>query len=813
MTKRSNQSAGKSQGVGTTSAAPAVRLSACPLWLAALVLALAFCALSAFKIWRVTRLDYYNPADPRCFYWTEAAFHYRHALMVAEGAGIPRRDTLLQHPTGIEPKRHFTIFMEYPAGWLYRFVRLFVPVSFHAFLVYLTALWTSTGILAFYFMARQTGLGRGGALLLALLFAVSPYSFGRVVIGTYLREHWAFPFVILAVGASLGLMRRWAWPNAAVAAVAMFVALGSWHMTRSILLVQAVVMTGVWLWTGREQVLKALGALGAGAVLAGVAFPVLRENAFLFSTVMILLYAAPLAAALGHTAFLRRRRLLLLPVLVVIFVCLHGLVHVLGASETFAHVRELIVAKLVNLGRKPLDPRALSYEARTMWVASFMSPEPGMIWLMLMSTLPLGAAGILVRLCAWRRRPPEPAELTVLGLAAAFLLLFLLIVRLAPLAGVFLTLCAGFLLPGESRVARAALALVCVAVAAQAVALPRLKIAKEQKMLGQRLMLVDWIRANTPPDASFLTTVGMGSTLSTYAGRPIILHSKYENLDVRKRVQGFLTALYQDEAAFYAYCRQYDVDYFVYETSLLTDHSLFSDRYTADAMRVSRRATAYRCHYAPETLEHLERVYQTAYFRLFRVVAGTPQRRRLAFHPIYYEPLLGQKPDEPCLNDAALDRVYQSIVKAQDAHAMAQAYERAGNAPAQEAALADSIRACGLYTPALVDLSRIRAERKDYPTALALIEKVLQVDPDMPKALLFRGNILCGQGQFAAAAQSYERILTVDPDHASALKNLGLIYTHHLGQRPRAAELLRRYLALCPDDPQRKELEGLVGGE
>ena len=48
-----------------------------------------------------TREAYHLPDDAGAF-WTEAAFHYRHARMVKDGIGIPSLDKQIQYPEGIE---------------------------------------------------------------------------------------------------------------------------------------------------------------------------------------------------------------------------------------------------------------------------------------------------------------------------------------------------------------------------------------------------------------------------------------------------------------------------------------------------------------------------------------------------------------------------------------------------------------------------------------------------------------------------------------------------------------------------------------
>ena len=50
-----------------------------------------------------------------------------------------------------------------------------------------------------------------------------------------------------------------------------------------------------------------------------------------------------------------------------------------------------------------------------------------------------------------------------------------------------------------------------------------------------------------------------------HTGRPIIMHSKFENQRIRDRYREMLEAIYGSEEQFYEFAHKYGADYFVYD--------------------------------------------------------------------------------------------------------------------------------------------------------------------------------------------------------------------------------------------------------
>lgn len=67
-----------------------------------------------------------------------------------------------------------------------------------------------------------------------------------------------------------------------------------------------------------------------------------------------------------------------------------------------------------------------------------------------------------------------------------------------------------------------------------------------------------------------------------------------------------------------------------------------------------------------------------------------------------------------------------------------------------------------------VRMAELSAWKKDFPGALAQLDKLLVEEPRSTDALLLKGQILEWQGDFGGAKRAYSRVLEVDAAHAEA---------------------------------------------
>ncbi|MBW2046089.1 MAG: hypothetical protein JRI96_14600, partial [Deltaproteobacteria bacterium] len=73
--------------------------------------------VSFFKAIKIKKNEHFNPARPGSLFYSETAFHYRYAQIIAEAKENPfeilRNDKFVQHPHTIDVLKYYTIMMEF----------------------------------------------------------------------------------------------------------------------------------------------------------------------------------------------------------------------------------------------------------------------------------------------------------------------------------------------------------------------------------------------------------------------------------------------------------------------------------------------------------------------------------------------------------------------------------------------------------------------------------------------------------------------------------------------------------------------------
>ncbi|OQA24068.1 MAG: Q-cell neuroblast polarization [Verrucomicrobia bacterium ADurb.Bin345] len=597
-------------------------------WIGGFVLVcLVFAFMSRAKILTLRNAPNYDPTDDAGLFWTENAFHYRYARMAATGAGIPEVDTRMQHPEGMHVLRDEMPMMERFAGLAYRrFAAQGAP--FHVFLLTLVCIYSSLIIFPAYLLAAHAW-GRPGAGLVAALFYALTYSFiGPVVLGSYVRQDFALPFLFLGThffiaGAETGGWRKWA-----AGAFTAF-SFASWHLSQFyyLVLLAGVVALYVIRPARRERLAQSVAAMTL--VLVGVSLFVqpLRSGGLPFSTAMLAGYALLGAHyALKERAPAAWQRAL---IFLAAFVALSALAAWLfgGHAERYSHVYRLVLDKLRFLGAKPADPSLLSFESRVMWTSSFLSPSLEVMarW-MNGAWLAAAAALALVLREGWRERTVRPAGALILWMAAVFVVLFALIHRMDIFASFFVCVLAGRAFPRNWRSATglAALAAIALLLGLSYRGLTQAYMVSGSPLPERLKPLLQEIRRHTRPDDVILASFPLSPVICAYTDRPVVLHSKFENRRVREKVREFYAALFGSEEDFFRFCRTYGVRYFVYDPTILLNLSTESMRYIADRLDLEDDAAAVRLHLLPESLARFGLVYQSDQFRVFEVL-DTPR--------------------------------------------------------------------------------------------------------------------------------------------------------------------------------------------
>ena len=563
-------------------------------------------------------------------FWSEFAFHYRFAEFFAEHPvrdwGQLAHDRSVQYPDEIDDWAEFTVAMEVPAGVIYRLAgRLALPrPPFHVFVVWYDCLVSSLALFGVFFLGRALWRSNGAGVLAAALYASLYPSYGRTVKNLFLREDFALPLILFALGATAHML--FPRPPAArsdaarggddvhregqhsigwevLAGLLWLAALASWQLTQFVL--AGAVGATVRVYLGKGVTPRRpwfVLVMTAGAVLV----PVLRAKQMYWSPTMCALYALTSAVWIDGG---RRKAILVFSGWLVVFL---GLSAVFQKSYSeYGHVYQLFFCKLRFLGMKPADPGRLPWEARCLWEGAFNTAGWGEFRHSLQWCGPLAILAIL----GSSRRADTPVR--IFALFALFLFpLAWMVVRFFT----FLGPAAAVLVAGLAVQRWWWKPVVLAAAVWQLATLNFRPLDRAPVVPADYRPVVRWVAENTPARAVVLASIAESPVFLAHTGRPIILHSKFENRVIRDRYRELLDSIYGSEDRFYRFCRRYGADYFVFDTGFLL-RAPDSRRYKADQMGdLNPNCAAMLFAAAPQRLAHFEPEYVEGRFAVFKVL-------------------------------------------------------------------------------------------------------------------------------------------------------------------------------------------------
>jgi hypothetical protein len=219
----------------------------------------------------------------------------------------------------------------------------------------------------------------------------------------------------------------------------------------------------------------------------------------------------------------------------------------LSGASAYAHVYEVLWAKVVHLGVKPVDPNAISFDARLLWQGPFETLAPGD----LLAYLGWGAAALLLALVVAARRRAEllSFEGFLLGLTLLSLPLAWLIGRTFILCGLCVPAAAAVWLAMDER-RRIALGVMVGVLALQALSFTSFVRDHSQSWYLPRgrqteiAELVEWVGANVPAGEAIAGDFVNSTALLAHTGNPIVLQPKYETDRSRRQAQLFLETFF-----------------------------------------------------------------------------------------------------------------------------------------------------------------------------------------------------------------------------------------------------------------------------
>ncbi len=512
----------------------------------------------------------WNAQDDVGQFWSECAFQYRFAKFFATHPLREWRqlshDRDVQYPDTIDDWAEFTVAMEVPVGVLYRWCNPAMPL--HVFVVWYDCLISSLSIFGVFFLARALWRNdKTGVFASSLYVALYP-SYGRTVKNLFLREDFTIPLILFALCFTVRALQDLKRRDQVLAAVSWLAALASWHLTQFVM--APLLMAAVLVYLGRGKTPRIpwfVLVLSAGTVVV----PVLRAKQVVFSPTMCGMYALALAAWINGG---RRRAILVFAGWAAVWLALSTLMR--RSYGEYAHVYELFFYKLRLLGQRPADPARLPWEARLLWEGAFDTADCGEFWRSLKWCGPLSLVAAAV---FSSRKRGECATNIFIVFTVLLALLAWMVLRYFTFLG-----CAAAVLAAGLVTRRFSWKLVVFGAAVwQLVTLNTQPLKREQATPAEYRPIVSWLETHTPTSAVVLASIGDSPVFLAHTGRPIIMHSKFENQRIRDRYHEMLDAIYGNEEQFCAFARKYGADYFVYDVGFLYDGTE-SRRYKADKL-------------------------------------------------------------------------------------------------------------------------------------------------------------------------------------------------------------------------------------
>ena len=608
---------------------------------------LVVCGLFVFQVHLKTQKIFLNPTwdaqDDVGQFWSECAFQYRFAKFFAEHPvrdwGQLAHDRAVQYPDTINDWSEFTVAMEVPVGVLYQW---FHPaMQFHVFVVWYDCLISSLSLFAIFFLARALWRSDFAGVVATVFYATLYPSYGRTVKNLFLREDFAIPLILLALFFTVRAMRvgtdrravRSESPNGALpqargralpqvaAALTWLAALASWHLTQFVLAVGVMAAVLVWLMrlvaTGTHPEnfrgeLSRMKWFVLTLTAGGLLVPILWMKQFYLSPTMCALYALALAVWI-HGGRKKKLAIFLGSATILVVV---GLLLQKSYGE-YAHVYQLFFCKLRFLGVKPGNPAALPWDARCLWEGAFNTAGWSEFWRSLQWCGPVAVAGIVPAL---REHRTDNGHRLPLQIFALFTLLLFPLAWMVVRYFTFLGFAAAVMAAGLATRGAWWKAVLVVATIWQLAMLNLSPLSRAPVAPDDYKPVVRWLNENAPTNAVVLASISESPVFLACTGRPIILHSKFENHEIRERYREFLEAIYADEDRFFAFATKCSADYFVCDSASFLMATTESRRYKADRLGpLSANCAAMLFANAPQRLRHFEMEFASERFTVFRV--------------------------------------------------------------------------------------------------------------------------------------------------------------------------------------------------
>lgn len=468
---------------------------------------------------------------------------------IVESGGHPpgdfRADPRIEHPRLVDVPSTFTVGQEFAIAWAYLLSGKRAPL--HVFCIRAMAASASLVVLGVFGLAFELTRSRAWGAFAAGLFLLLPANY-RTIGFVLVREDFSLPWFALHLFLLARAARARTASSCVLAGGSLAVAMATWHASVFLATVEAACLIAWFLRTRANPFSTPRAWLvpaTAGAFCLLV--PVLWARGAILSLPMLLAWTmlaaagarrrwVPVAAAFGAGGLLLGLSLLL------------SRWRGTGIGD-YAHVFELLWAKVSHLGRLPEDPASLSLDARLLWQGPFETLDLGWGFTLLSAGLLLSIPVFVRTARGWFLGEGDARE-SLLGAAAlASLPCAWLVARTVVLAGMLLPVAAALALrrlPG----ARLRLSLAAAALLGQGIAFAgfvsghRISWYEPPQRQAEIGNLVRVLPALVPEGEAVAADFMNSTAILVHTRRGIVFQPKWETVESRRRVGEFLTAFF-----------------------------------------------------------------------------------------------------------------------------------------------------------------------------------------------------------------------------------------------------------------------------
>lgn len=577
----------------------------------------------------------YRRIGPNLPFTLESALYYRRVKMVHDTGRLPDHDPMIQFPEGIRTRATYTTGSETIYAWWAK--RMPESIPFPDRLRRIEAAWFSLSIpiLAWglYRWRRSISAAGWGAAF----YAVSLSSVMRSTGQELSHENFAMPFMVAHWALSVAVPELSRAPSRLaaqlLAALSLALALCSWDMAKYYVALRLIAQAWRLVLRGADEADAASWLEYAALCAVGIWNPYHAAQGWLTSGLMGLAHGL---AALRLAALCSKR-----PVgwnvwvkagfVGIVLLLIHITHRYTAPAEAYGHFGELLWAKIRFLNSKPSDPSLLTFEQRILWVPALNSTD-WRLALMLFPTLLALTIPALILLFYESRKSPDLRTGYVMLAVLVSAVAFWLFARFHVYLSLFACIAVGAAwssIPKDCRRMRIAAGILAgvglFVEAAHTLRVPE-RWGRVNVYYRELNELTIWLERHAAPDP-VLANFGVSGSIAAYGKCAIILHPKFENAAVRRRVREYGEKLFHGtEKEFRDWADAHGARFYVHAFGEFSRESPeLQMRYFVNALDPKPDAAARGFEFEPDHRTWFVPLYRNVKYAVFRVITGADE--------------------------------------------------------------------------------------------------------------------------------------------------------------------------------------------